>query len=191
MTPPNGRTNDQSGSRPAAVSALGENTERSPAGPYSSHESSGSHPSPTSTHVALDPAGVNTSKVESENDGHFSASRTPAPPMAPTPLQRTATNGSYHAQTSLRRMATHETGGYDHDEHPDDGGRLDTHDEETSSDRHEESKVEGNAGAGEEKGKKKEPVLQDQTNLLPAKQIWLVFVGLTCAVFCSLLDQTM
>jgi hypothetical protein len=33
--------------------------------------------------------------------------------------------------------------------------------------------------------------LQDQTNLLPAKQIIVVFLGLSCALFVSLLDQTM
>lgn len=33
--------------------------------------------------------------------------------------------------------------------------------------------------------------LQDQTNILPMKQLILVFVGLSCALFCSLLDQTM
>ncbi|KAH8084733.1 efflux pump antibiotic resistance protein [Filobasidium floriforme] len=32
--------------------------------------------------------------------------------------------------------------------------------------------------------------LQDQTNLLPAKQIIVVFLGLSCALFVSLLDQT-
>ncbi|KAJ5651367.1 uncharacterized protein N7484_005090 [Penicillium longicatenatum] len=32
--------------------------------------------------------------------------------------------------------------------------------------------------------------LQDQTNLLPVKQLLIVFVGLSCALFCALLDQT-
>ncbi|KAJ5223824.1 hypothetical protein N7468_008366 [Penicillium chermesinum] len=32
--------------------------------------------------------------------------------------------------------------------------------------------------------------LQDQTNLLPFKQVLVVFVGLSCALFCALLDQT-
>ncbi|KAJ5606312.1 hypothetical protein N7510_009093 [Penicillium lagena] len=32
--------------------------------------------------------------------------------------------------------------------------------------------------------------LQDQTNLLPMKQLLVVFAGLSCALFCSLLDQT-
>ncbi|KAE9369700.1 putative tetracycline efflux protein [Stipitochalara longipes BDJ] len=32
--------------------------------------------------------------------------------------------------------------------------------------------------------------LQDQTNLLPLKQLLIVFAGLSCALFCSLLDQT-
>ncbi|KAJ5641162.1 hypothetical protein N7528_000787 [Penicillium herquei] len=38
---------------------------------------------------------------------------------------------------------------------------------------------------GNEKGK-----LQDQTNLLPIKQLLIVFVGLSCALFCALIDQT-
>jgi hypothetical protein len=142
----------------------------------------------------LDAGHASTKKVESDNDDRLTGLQTPAPMPAPTPLQRTATNGSFHAQASLRRMATHETGGYDHGDHPEDGGgRLDTHDEtheETSSDRHEESRVEGGEGAGD-KEKKKAPVLQDQTNLLPVKQVIFVFLGLNCAVFCSLLDQTM
>ncbi|KAJ9099214.1 hypothetical protein QFC21_004094 [Naganishia friedmannii] len=41
------------------------------------------------------------------------------------------------------------------------------------------------------KGKKKKEIeLQDQTNLLPVKQIIIVFAGLSAALFCSLLDQT-
>lgn len=41
------------------------------------------------------------------------------------------------------------------------------------------------------RGEKKAIELQDQTNLLPTKQVVFVFMGLTCALFCSLLDQTM
>jgi hypothetical protein len=42
------------------------------------------------------------------------------------------------------------------------------------------------------KGKKRKTVeLQDQTNLLPVKQVIVVFAGLSAALFCSLLDQTM
>jgi hypothetical protein len=33
--------------------------------------------------------------------------------------------------------------------------------------------------------------LQDQTNLLPVRQVIFVFLGLSCALFVSLLDQTM
>lgn len=33
--------------------------------------------------------------------------------------------------------------------------------------------------------------LADQTNLLPVKQVIVIFCGLNCALFCSLLDQTM
>lgn len=124
-------------------------------------------------------------------------------------LQRTGTNVSTHAETSLRRMATHETGGYDHDEHDsvrtnterdgeEERKKLERHSEDhheleaTSSERHEESRVEthgqGEAGSGQGK---KPVVLQDQTNLLPVRQVIFVFLGLTCAIFCSLLDQTM
>jgi len=41
------------------------------------------------------------------------------------------------------------------------------------------------------RGEKKAIELPDQTNLLPTKQVVFVFMGLTCALFCSLLDQTM
>lgn len=48
----------------------------------------------------------------------------------------------------------------------------------------------GQSGSG--KGKKRKTVeLQDQTNLLPVKQVIVVFAGLSAALFCSLLDQTM
>lgn len=49
----------------------------------------------------------------------------------------------------------------------------------------------GQAGGPGKRGKKKEVELQDQTNLLPVKQIIIVFAGLSAALFCSLLDQTM
>lgn len=39
--------------------------------------------------------------------------------------------------------------------------------------------------------KKLEFELVDQTNLLPVKQVIVIFCGLNCALFCSLLDQTM
>jgi hypothetical protein len=93
-------------------------------------------------------------------------------------------------------MATHETGqGIDEDH--DGNDRLDTHDEHSEHHDHlvrtgpggdEETKI----GAEEVSEKKpKAPELQDQTNLLPVRQVILVFVGLTCALFCSLIDQTM
>jgi CRISPR/Cas system CMR subunit Cmr4 (Cas7 group RAMP superfamily) len=97
-------------------------------------------------------------------------------------------------------MATHETGGYDGNEHhQEDQDRLDTHDEDhglehemtTRSEDHEESQVAGKEGKDEEDKEKKKVEVQDQTNLLPVRQIIFVFVGLTCAIFCSLLDQTM
>ncbi|EIW72421.1 hypothetical protein TREMEDRAFT_26105 [Tremella mesenterica DSM 1558] len=101
-------------------------------------------------------------------------------------------------------MATHETGGgADSDDYPaaeEDNG-LDTHneDKEHESDhsgspipndrkvlRDEEEKIEGHHhGKG-----KPEVELQDQTNLLPVRQVLLIMVGLCAALFCSLLDQT-
>lgn len=41
------------------------------------------------------------------------------------------------------------------------------------------------------RGNKQAPELQDQTNLLPFKQIIIVFCGISCALFVGLLDQTM
>ena len=116
-------------------------------------------------------------------------------------------------------MATHETGGYTwHDEDDDEQDQLHPHEEDDEhghessgpSGHHrspnrvgDEEKEIGIGGEQEETGapldheqekqskKRKEVVLQDQTNLLPVKQIILVMVGLSCALFCSLLDQTM
>lgn len=34
-------------------------------------------------------------------------------------------------------------------------------------------------------GKEQEPVLQDQSNLLPMRQLIVVFAGLSCALFCE------
>jgi hypothetical protein len=114
-------------------------------------------------------------------------------------------------------MMTHETGtGYiDPNATPDD---LDDHDEEdeaevTSGNRgsvsshstkdsrgtepdnelhDEEKEIEGsNTPVKRDRRKDAEAQLQDQTNLLPVKQVIFVFIGLTCALFCSLLDQTM
>lgn len=114
-------------------------------------------------------------------------------PSRPPKLQRS----SSHAQTSLRRMATHEAGGneddhlHEHEEEENErrssGGHVETN-EETRSDTHEENVI---GVKDEQTSGKKEIVLQDQTNLLPVRQIIFVFVGLTCAIFCSLLDQTM
>jgi hypothetical protein len=44
--------------------------------------------------------------------------------------------------------------------------------------------------SGKKKGRK-EVELQDQTNLLPVRQVIVVFMGLSAALFVSLLDQTM
>lgn len=99
-------------------------------------------------------------------------------------------------------MATHETGTFD-DHQQDEDDRLGTHHEDhedhdehqmtsTRSEEHEESQVESQPGENDGKKKgKKEVELQDQTNLLPVRQLIFVFIGLTCAIFCSLLDQTM
>jgi hypothetical protein len=109
-------------------------------------------------------------------------------------------------------MATHETGhGIDHD-HDGRGeeDRMEAHEEKHESRNSRDSsaadleigaedaerrigaeevpETEGETGV---EAKKKAPELQDQTNLLPVKQVILVFVGLTCALFCSLIDQTM
>ncbi|WWC66326.1 uncharacterized protein I206_100227 [Kwoniella pini CBS 10737] len=127
-------------------------------------------------------------------------------------LSRVPTSSSIHTRNSLRRMATHETGGFDPEDHENINGEddgLHTHDEiehehddgtPTQSRRNsnqpvpteeqeedEEKKIQGKKSRF---GKKKQVELQDQTNLLPVKQVIAVFVGLTCALFCSLLDQT-
>lgn len=118
-------------------------------------------------------------------------------------------------------MATHETGEmsihhdgdelddglHTHDEHDHDdhGHSLSSMSHETARDEEEKIGLEKpdsaiTAGDGDEKGtdeldkdgkKKKVVELQDQTNMLPVKQVIFVFLGLTCALFCSLLDQTM
>lgn len=122
-----------------------------------------------------------------------------AGPSRPTRLSRQSTNNSFHAQNSLRRMATHETG-HGIDEDHDGNDRLDTHEEHSEHHDHDHGNLvktgpggdeESKIGAEENSEKKKTPELQDQTNLLPVKQVILVFVGLTCALFCSLIDQTM
>jgi hypothetical protein len=108
-------------------------------------------------------------------------------------------------------MATHETG--EGVEHEHDGpDRLDTHDEHEHEHEHDhdhdhsdhglahgpedhaardEEEAVGMGEGSKGKKEKKEVVLQDQTNLLPTRQVIMVFVGLTAALFCSLLDQTM
>lgn len=61
---------------------------------------------------------------------------------------------------------------------------------------HNRDETKGDTGDGEDparssKSRKKDVELQDQTNLLPIRQVMMVFCGLTAALFCSLLDQTM
>lgn len=141
-------------------------------------------------------------------------------PTQNAPLVRASTSGSYHAQNALRRMTTHETGEFveDRDGGAEEDDGLHTHDEEhehghgqdvfnhqehseqshrslRSGERKEDNREQGKDEEakieGKKSGQKKKFELQDQTNLLPTKQVIFVFVGLTCALFCSLLDQTM
>jgi len=123
---------------------------------------------------------------------------TPAMSTRPS-LSRIPTTSSYHAQNSLRRMATHETGELANHDEDDSAEALHTHDEhedEHESHTHNTHDEEANIGvqpnSQTEKVEKvkKEVELQDQTNLLPIRQVIFVFIGLTCALFCSLLDQT-
>lgn len=60
-------------------------------------------------------------------------------------------------------------------------GSHDLHDLEAQDERNPSEKRKG----------RKEVELQDQTNLLPVRQVIVVFAGLSSALFCSLLDQTM
>ena len=85
-------------------------------------------------------------------------------------------------------MADHRT---ESDRHPEADADGDADDEGGS--HRDESEAMENAGevGGKKKKTKKEVALQDQTHLLPLKQVLLVFVGLSVAIFCSLLDQTM
>ncbi|KAK4689712.1 MFS transporter, DHA2 family, glioxin efflux transporter, partial [Tremellales sp. Uapishka_1] len=106
----------------------------------------------------------------------------PTPP-AFQPLTRSSTATSLHAQNALRRMATTETGEMEEAE-VEAQNRLDTHAEGEAEEDHDVEKT-----AGVDK-KAKAVQLQDQTNLLPVKQVILIFCGLTCALFCSLIDQT-
>ncbi|WVQ70952.1 hypothetical protein IAR50_000477 [Cryptococcus sp. DSM 104548] len=122
---------------------------------------------------------------------------TSTPSDAQPPLARTVTSSSAHAQCALRRMATHETGDYGeederrgegldtHAEDHEDGPQENERDSDLTARGDEEKKIEGKSWRN-----KKEVELQDQTNLLPTKQVIFVFCGLTCALFCSLLDQT-
>ena len=131
------------------------------------------------------------------------------------PLTRTGTDHSFHAQSSLRHIATHETGelicretdrpedervdtreGRDL-EHGHESRDLSDHSHPSNvrhggSDEEENVALEKSGGGRKNRWKKKdEPLLQDQTNLLPTRQVILVFIGLCVALFCSLLDQTM
>lgn len=145
------------------------------------------------------------------------STRRPQPARQPsdTQLARTPSSHSFHAGHSLRRMATHETGEFV--DVRQDGARMSTHDEHEAEDGasvasasasasrgdarklDEEAAIESHgAGASDSRDLSAKPdaaddkyALQDQTNLLPWKQVAVIFVGLNCALFCSLLDQTM
>jgi len=142
------------------------------------------------------PTSTSSNMLDQINDPSTNHPTEAAGPSRPPRLTRQSTNNSFHAQNSLRRMATHETG-HGIDEDHDGNDRLDTHDEHSENHDHlvptgpggdEETRI----GAEEISEKKpKAPELQDQTNLLPVRQVILVFLGLTCALFCSLIDQTM
>lgn len=79
---------------------------------------------------------------------------------------------------------------FNHQEHSEQSHRS-LRSEERKEDNREQGKDEEAKIEGKKSGQKKKFELQDQTNLLPTKQVIFVFVGLTCALFCSLLDQTM
>jgi hypothetical protein len=56
---------------------------------------------------------------------------------------------------------------------------------EGSTDEQHQPRKDDGGDAGKDAG------IMDQTNLLPVRQIIVVFAGLSAALFCSLLDQTM
>ncbi|TXT11261.1 hypothetical protein VHUM_02012 [Vanrija humicola] len=100
-------------------------------------------------------------------------------------------------------MATHETGEFV--DVRQDGARLEPHDEHehegdtasvssaTRPKRDEEAAIESPGDSRDAPSATPEDdryALDDQTNLLPWKQVAVIFVGLNCALFCSLLDQT-
>ncbi|KAL1410653.1 hypothetical protein Q8F55_004672 [Vanrija albida] len=128
-----------------------------------------------------------------------SRTRRPQDIAPAAPLARAPSSHSFHASHSLRRMATHETGEFV--DVAKDGARLDPHDEGSEVGSvasrkvgDEEKAIEGAAAptttTPDEPPANDKYALQDQTNLLPWKQVAVIFVGLNCALFCSLLDQT-
>ncbi|WOO85275.1 Efflux pump dotC [Vanrija pseudolonga] len=141
----------------------------------------------------------------------------PARQLSDNALTRTPSSHSFHAGHSLRRMATHETGEFV--DVRADGARMSTHDEHDgehedgasvssqsrTQHKDEEAAIEAHGKGGSDSrdanlAASAKPddgdhhddkyALQDQTNLLPWKQVAVIFVGLNCALFCSLLDQT-
>lgn len=190
------------------------------------------HPLPTDAMSQLQPP-LPPSRLPSpaQSDGVETREPSPMPEKEPSrqrcrrarppegaPLSRVGSTHSSHAGTSLRRMATHETGEYavddmdatslhTHHEHDDEHDHDHLHDEARNRDgRHvpgsaaemaerrrpdEEAALGGEGDSGGEAKKKNKYELQDQTNLLPVKQVIVIFCGLNCALFCSLLEQTM
>ncbi|BEJ12702.1 hypothetical protein CspHIS471_0211620 [Cutaneotrichosporon sp. HIS471] len=115
------------------------------------------------------------------------------------PLTRPPSASSYAGQ-SLRRMATHETGEYvvedldaslrvygasdeDSDVAQENREPAVGYSEKADAPRDEEEAVPGDKNSNKYE-------LQDQTNLLPVRQVIVIFMGLNCALFCSLLEQT-
>lgn len=95
-----------------------------------------------------------------------------------THLSRTLSAASTYAQNSLQQTALQEV------------GYLSENDVVTTPLPSSEIRYVGDEEKGVEVINAKVE-LQDQTNLLPFRQVIIVCSGLTCALFCSLLDQTM
>ena len=85
------------------------------------------------------------------------------------------------------RRAGHTKEDGDEDEKDIAGSSEEGHDEPG---RDQSGARQGQGGAGVPRDGKGEFVLQDQTNLLPVKQILIIFSGLSMAMICAMLDQT-
>jgi hypothetical protein len=94
----------------------------------------------------------------------------------------TSISKSHDAQDALIRVATNEIGDF-----PDDRGESDSNSSKQAS--HDDEKGKGE-DVEAQVSEKPSPVnektnLQDQTNLLPLKQLLVVFAGCSCALFCK------